>query len=155
MTRTCGPALVLTAVVSDAALAGLSWTVSAVVYPAFRRVPAEAWAAYHEQHSSGMARLILVPWAAEAAAAIGLVLLRPPGVPRGIALAHAGCVGSTAALTALGAVPLHQRLGAGPKPTAVAALLRVHAWRTAAWSAASALSVEILRRCIAGNTTRG
>lgn len=144
MTRTPGTGLLLTAVVSDAALAGLSWTVSAVVYPAFRRVPREAWAAYHEQHSTGMARLILVPWAAEAAAAVGLVTSRPPGVPRGLALAHAGCVGSTAALTALGAVPLHRQLGAGADPVVIRRLLRVHAGRTAAWTAAAVLSVVLL-----------
>lgn len=155
MPRTSPSALVVTAVVSDAALAGLSWTVTVVVYPAFRRVPPQAWAAYHEQHSAGMARLILVPWAAEAAAAVGLVVARPPGVARALALAHAGCVGATAALTALGAVPLHQRLGAGAEPAAIARLVRVHAWRTAAWSAAAALSVEILRRLPAGSASQG
>ncbi|GAA1906737.1 hypothetical protein GCM10009737_04420 [Nocardioides lentus] len=93
--------------------AGFQLTVTLVVYPAFRRVPAAAWSGFHDGHSRGIAPLVGVLYAGLLAAAAGVLVVGPRGP--GLWLGLAG-VGLALATTALVAAPTHGRLGDGPEP---------------------------------------
>jgi len=128
----------LLAVAAGLVLAGVSWTVQVVVYPAFRRVPAAAWPAYHAAHSAAMVRLLALPWAAQGVAT-GWLLATRPG--EALVWVHAGLTAVPVALTVAAAVPLHQRLAGGPAEALLHRLARVHALRTAAWTAAAGVAL--------------
>lgn len=116
------------AVVVAAALhAGFQLTVSLVVYPAFARVPAASWSAFHAGHSRGIAPLVGVLYAALLATAAGALVVGP--VTPALLVGLAG-VGLALATTALVAAPTHGRLGAGPDPALLARLRRADAVRT-------------------------
>ena len=131
----------LLAAVSGWYLLGLSVTVALVVYPAFARVGAVEWPAYHRQHSSTITRAVGPAWLVEGVATVGWLVQRAGGNGSGwltvLALVHAVAAAATVALTVAGAVPRHQALAGGFDPVAHGRLLTAHHWRTAAWALAA------------------
>jgi hypothetical protein len=141
-----GRSLLLANLALALTLSGLIWTIQVVHYPLFARVGAQAFAAYHAEHSARITALVGPLMLAELALAGLLVLARPPGLPAWLPLASAACVAVAWGATMFFAVPLHARLGARPDPELIAALVRVNWARTAAWTARSALLlVAVLR----------
>jgi len=131
----------LLAVAAGLVLAGVSWTVQVVVYPAFRRVPAAAWPAYHAAHSAAMVCLLALPWAAQGVATTWLLATRPG---EALVWVHAVLTALPVMLTVAGAVPLHSRLAGNPDQALLRRLARVHALRTAAWTGAAGVALLLL-----------
>lgn len=127
----------LLAAVSGWYLLGLSVTVALVVYPAFARVGAAEWSAYHRQHSSAITRAVGPAWLVEGAASVGWLLQRASADGDGwltaLALVHAVAAAASVVLTVAGAVPRHQALAGGFDAVAHGRLLSAHRWRTVAW----------------------
>ncbi len=120
-------------------LIGLIWTVQVVHYPSFGLVGAAEWAAFHRAHTTRMTWVVMAPMVAE-------LLLGGWLAARGGAVAG-GWLGWAAfalvlvawAHTGLVAVPLHNRLAAGPDAVLVAALVRTNWVRTVAWTLRAAI----------------
>lgn len=105
---------------------GFQLTVSVVVYPALARVPEEEWATAHASHSRRIAPVVGLVYLNLVIACAGAVI---NAASYAVWLAVAGTVGAFA-VTAFLAVPLHQRLGAGPDPVLTQRLLRADWART-------------------------
>ena len=131
--------------VATAVLTGVGWVVQLVVYPGFARVGRGEWAVYHAAHLRGITRVVAVPWAAQGASTVALLVAPPPGqllFTLVLGLLAAGAV----AATVLGAVPAHGRLssGAGAPEREVATLLRANLARTLAWTVATGSAAALL-----------
>ena len=98
--------------VAVSALAGLSWVVQLVVYPAFLLVgETSAWRAFHDAHGRAMAQVVALPWAVQGATLAVLLLGgRPAGVPLVLVLLAAALGAATVLVTVVESVPLHGRL---------------------------------------------
>ncbi|MGY1605815.1 MULTISPECIES: DUF1772 domain-containing protein [unclassified Geodermatophilus] len=96
-----------------AAYAGFQWTVRALVYPQFARVPPEAFPAYERAHQRLIAWVVGPLFAGQAVTTLWLLAARPAGTPLLPVLASGGCLALVLAVTALVAVPLHRQLAAG------------------------------------------
>lgn len=135
--------------VAVAALAGLSWVVQVVVYPAFLVVgPTPAWPEHHARHSARIAAVLLLPWAVQGATLAWLLLRPPPGVPSWLMVLAAALGLGTVVHTVAVAVPLHRRLGSGFSRPVAEHLVRTNRWRTALWTAGlvCALAMALLSR---------
>lgn len=124
---TAATAWALAWLVATAVHAGFQLTVSLVVYPAFARVPASAWADFHAGHSRGIAPLVGVLYAGLLATAAGVLVAGPVGAWLVVALVG---VALSLGTTALVAAPTHGRLGPGPDPALLRRLRRADAVRT-------------------------
>ncbi len=119
-------------------LVGLIWTIQIVHYPLFLRVGAQEWAQFHAEHSARITVLVAPLMLAEVALAVWLGMVAPPE-RRLLAWVSVGLVGAAWLSTAFLSVPLHNRLGAGPDPTLLAALVQTNWPRTLAWTLRGAL----------------
>ncbi|MBO1756290.1 hypothetical protein [Allobranchiibius sp. CTAmp26] len=100
--------------------AGFQATVTALVYPALARVPADRWTVEHDRHSRSITPLVGVVYLALAGATVWILAAdRGPWSYAGAVLAL-----GVALVTGLGAAPLHGRL-ASPDPVLTRRLLRV------------------------------
>lgn len=86
--------------------AGFQLTVTALVYPALSRVPADRWASEHARHSRAIVPLVGIVYVLLAGAVIWLLL----GDHTGSTYAGAIVAAAIAAVTAFGAAPIHGRL---------------------------------------------
>ncbi len=126
-------------------LAGLVWVVQLVVYPSFLRVgPTAAWPDVHAEHSRGITRVVVLPWAVQGVCCAVLLVRRPDGVPLWLALLAAALGLATVLLTALVQVPLHTRLGRAYDERAARRLLRSNRLRVLAWTGAAATGLAML-----------
>jgi hypothetical protein len=128
--------LLLVHLVASTALAAVGWLVQVVVYPSFALVGAAEWDRFHARHQRVIGLVVGPPWLAQGVVVVLLTLAT--GVPGAVlaALALAGV-----ALTVLGAVPEHQRLGPGGD---LRRLLRANLARTLVWTAGAALTAVLL-----------
>ena len=129
-----GPFWLVVHLMAAAVLAGVGWVVQLVVYPAFRLVGPDAWAAYHRAHTQAIARVVAVPWLVQGVSTA--VLLLSSG-DRLVAVVLAALALVTVVSTVLTAVPAHGRLAAAPDPGDVTLLLRANLVRTLAWTASA------------------
>ena len=122
---------------SAAYMAGVSWLVSLVVYPAFALVGAGEWAAYHRAHRLRITPVVLPGMVIELVTSGWLVVAPPGGLDVDATLAWVGLVlaAGTWALTGLVAVPDHDRLERSRDLAVAARLTRRHHARTLLWSA--------------------
>ena len=99
-----------TALVTAAAIHfGFQTTVTALVYPALSRVPAEQWASAHRAHSRGITPVVAVVYGALALTGVWSLFSGPGGWT----LAALAAVGLTVLVTAAIAAPAHGRLANG------------------------------------------
>lgn len=126
--------------VTVAVLAGVGWVVQIVVYPAFALVGDAEWPEYHRHHQQAIARTVLLPWLGQGVSTVALLLggLTAPVVALAVLAA------ATVVLTVTGAIPAHTRLTSTPSPAALRSLLRANLWRTASWTASTALAAVAL-----------
>jgi hypothetical protein len=115
-----------------AAYAGFQWTVRALVYPQFALVPPAAFPAYERRHQQRISRVVGPLFAGQGVTTLWLLADRPQGTPLPAVLAGAACLAVVLAATALGAVPLHRRLGQAWEDGAHRRLLRVDTVRAVA-----------------------
>ena len=124
------------------AMTGLIWFVQVVHYPLMADVDAQAFAAYHREHSR-LTTLVVGPlMLVEAGAALWIAfdrLAAPFASWLGLALL-AVVWGATMFLS----VPRHNDLAVGFDATAHASLVATNWIRTAGWSARAALSLWML-----------
>jgi hypothetical protein len=125
-----------------AAMAGLSWTVQLTTYPAFRAVAPERWQEHHARHSSAMVRLVALPWLGQGATSL-LLLLDPPG-PLWLSSLAAALGLATVVVTVAWSVPCHSALADAYDDEVVDRLLRSHRWRTALWTAGTAVALALV-----------
>ena len=130
--------------VAVALLTGVGWVVQLVVYPAFRLVGPDEWAAYHAAHRRAITLVVGLPWMVQAVSTVAL-LLDPPGgrLVAAVFLAALGVV--TVAATVAVAVPAHDRLTALHRDRDLTVLLRANLVRTLAWTGSTALTAVMLR----------
>jgi hypothetical protein len=125
-------------------LCGLIWTIQLVHYPLFAAVGAGAWTDYEREHQRRITVLVAPLMVANVALAAAVLLAGGPDAAlRGLDAALA-----LAVFTATGTVysGLHRRLGGGWDATLGARLVRLNWWRTAAWSAQTAIAALIVAR---------
>ena len=121
-----------------AAYAGFQWTVRALVYPQFVLVPPAAFPAYERRHQQLISRVVGPLFAGQGVTTLWLLADRPEGTPLAAVLSGAACLAVVLGVTALGAVPLHRRLGETWDHVAHRRLLRVDTVRTVAATAGTA-----------------
>ncbi len=129
-------ALLVVHLVACTALAAVGWLVQVVVYPSFALVGAAEWDGFHTRHQRVIGFVVGPPWLAQGVVVVLLTLAT--GLPGAVlaALALAGV-----ALTVLGAVPEHQRLGPGGD---LRRLRRANLARTLVWTLSAALTAVLL-----------
>jgi uncharacterized PurR-regulated membrane protein YhhQ (DUF165 family) len=128
-------------------LCGLSVTVGLVVYPSFSSVDDERWITFHQRHSQRISYAVALPWLVEAVGLSIWLIADPRSTWLDWTLSALGALASVL-LTIAGAIPAHQRLGAGFDQVVSARLIKIHWWRTGAWivsaGAATAALLSIL-----------
>ena len=126
------------------AMVGVIWMVQLVQYPGFRLVGAEAFRAYHAQHSTRITMIVGPLMLVEGLAALALLRWRPDGV--GIAPVLAGLVLLAVALgtTMFVSVPLHGELAGGFDASAADRIVGTNWIRTVAWTARGGLAAWLL-----------
>ncbi len=111
---------------------GFQATVTAVVYPALARVPAERWADAHRAHTRAITPVVAAVYGALVLAG-GWALVSGPGA---WTLAALAATAVAVLVTAVAAAPAHGRLGAGHDRDRIRRLLRADRVRAAAAAAA-------------------
>jgi hypothetical protein len=127
-----------------AAYAGFQWTVRAVVYPQFALVPPDVFPAYESRHQQRITRVVGPLFAGQGVTTLWLLAARPEGTPLLPVLLGAACLAVVLGATALGAVPLHRRLGTAWDDAAYRRLLRVDTLRAVAATVGTAAALAAL-----------
>jgi hypothetical protein len=138
--------LLLTHLASTLVLVGIIWTVQVVHYPLMALVGAERFIAYEAAHSPRMAAVVMIPWTAQGATTLGLLITQPPGIPTWLLIGAAVAAAVPVLVTVSASVPAHVRLGSGFDPAVHRRLVRTNWLRTAAWTAHAPLAVAMLVR---------
>lgn len=113
------------------AMLGVIWLVQLLVYPGFRRISPQEWAAHHREHSTRIS-FVVVPLMLSELCAATLLALTEFSFATGAA---AGCV-AVAWISTFGIqVPLHGQLSRAHDRAAIERLVRSNWIRTAAWTA--------------------
>jgi hypothetical protein len=136
--------LVLTHLVSTLILVGVIWTVQLVHYPLMSLVGEDCFVAYEAAHAPRMAAVVMLPWTLQGVTTLGLLVVRPDGVPLLLLVAAAVAATVPVLVTVVASVPAHVRLGSGFDPEVHRALVRTNWLRTLAWSAHAPVAVAIL-----------
>ena len=111
----------------------LIWLVQLVIYPAFASIAPERFVRWHAGYTRTVTWIVAPPMLGQAGLLGWLVVVRPGA----LTLIAAVSVAVAWAVTAQGAVPLHDRLQAnGPDPELVQSLVTANWIRTAAWTVA-------------------
>lgn len=126
--------------VVDAFLLALTWVVQLIVYPGFRCVDAAANEQWHRAYTARIVVLTMPTMVAQLALH-GIIALNG-GVWAWLAFAG---VLITWGLTFGRAVQLHQQIGSrGPLPELIDRLIRVHSFRTVAWTLVFLIQIKRL-----------
>jgi hypothetical protein len=138
--------LAQTHLASTLVLIGIIWTVQLVHYPLMALVGEEHFIAYEAAHAPRMAAVVMLPWTLQGISTLGLLLVRPSGVPLVLLLAAAVISAIPVLVTVLASVPAHARLCAGFDARVHHRLVRSNWLRTLAWTAQAPIAVAILVR---------
>lgn len=143
-----GEAVLWAHAASTALMTGLVLFVAVVHYPLFARVsPGDptGFIRYEVEHASRTSFVVGPLMLVEAATAIGILMLRPAGVPGWMAVLSVVLLAVVWGVTFLGAVPMHQRLALGFDASAHRVLLIWNWVRTAAWCGRAVLAFAMVR----------
>ena len=121
-------------------MVGLIWFVQTVHYPLFRAIGNESFSAYHEEHSSRISKLLVLPALTELITAAGLLWVRPSDVPLPAVLVGGALLAAIWIVTLLVQVPQHRRLAAGSGLLQVR-LVEANWVRTALWTVRGSLVI--------------
>ncbi len=136
--------LVLGNLIATLVMVGVIWFVQIVHYPLFAKVSREAFQAYEAAHTQWTTYVVLPPMLLEAMAAVGLVILGPSEVSRGLAWAGLVLVAINWLSTFLVQVPCHNQLMKQFEPSVHQRLVMTNWIRTIAWSLHSVVIVLIV-----------
>lgn len=128
------------------AYAGFQVTITVLVYPQLAAIGRSAPGVFtdHEARHSTRTAVIVGPLFAALVGATGWLVVSDPSSP--LAWAAAACTAVVLAVTALAAVPRHDRLRRGFDPAVMARLQRVDAVRAVAALAQVAIAVLLMVR---------
>jgi hypothetical protein len=115
-------------------MTGLIWFVQVVHYPLFAAVGRQAFSTYEQRHTSRTTWVVAPPMLVEAATAVLLFWLRPPGVSDWQLWTGVILVAAIWLSTALLQVPGHQALSNGFDAVVHHRLVSTNWIRTVAWS---------------------
>ena len=130
--------------VSTLMLVGIIWTVQVVHYPLMALVGEDRFVDYEAAHSPRMAAVVMIPWTVQGLTTLGLLSMRPPGVPTSLTVAAAAMATIPVVVTVLASVPAHVALGSGFDAAVHRRLVRTNWIRTVAWTAHAPVAVAIL-----------
>ena len=125
-------------------MTGIAWTIHGVHYPLFVHVADDRWGAFHAEHSRRITRVVGVPWAVEGLTTAALLVARPAGVAWWPIAVIALCAATTVVATITLAIPVHQRLAAGPDVNLVRRLVATGLVRTLAWTADGVITAFVV-----------
>ena len=120
-------------------MTGVIWFVEVVHYPLFGRVGADAFRAYHADHTRLTTRVVLVPMVVELLTSAYLAWDRPAGFGPTLAWAGLALAIATWGVTFFLSVPAHDSLAGGFDSTWHRSLVGTNILRAIAWSLHSAL----------------
>ena len=126
--------LLLSHVAATWHMTGVIWFVQIVHYPLFAATGTEGFSAYERRHTSLTTWVVAPPMLVEAATAVLLIWLRPPGVLTWQLWAGVILVAVIWLSTALLQVPCHQLLTNGFDAVVHQRLVSTNWIRTVAWS---------------------
>jgi hypothetical protein len=118
-------------------MVGLIWTIHTVHYPLFAHVGSDSYVEFQASHVDRIGKLLLVPWAAEGATALLLLIwawrqrdqaLLPPLVIGGLAM------GVVLVVSGFFSAPAHADLANGFVPEVHDRLMKADLVRTLAWT---------------------
>ena len=121
------------------ALLGVIWLVQLVVYPTFRHIQPEAFAAHHRHHVRRIAPVVIPLLLGELAGTVWFLFAPPPAPPAAPVLAV--CTLTAWLSTFLIQVPLHRLLAQGHDRLRIEKLIASNWIRTMAWTGKAALLV--------------
>jgi hypothetical protein len=110
----------------------LIWLVQIIIYPAFDRIPAEDFRAFHRWYTVRIAAIVAPPMIGEALLTLHWIWSQPRATP---ALAATTLVAVVWLSTFGLQVPLHRRLQQGKAEDLIRRLVATNWVRTLAWSA--------------------
>jgi hypothetical protein len=121
---------------------GVGWQAQLVSYPFFGTVPAEHFAAYHEQYNQAIPLVVIAPGFLSFLAGVAFLWTRPRDVPRPAAAVVAGTGLVSLLATVLWAIPMHDRLDQiGQSAATLDSLLQANLVRSLALTAGTAALV--------------
>jgi hypothetical protein len=122
--------------------AGIGWQAQLVSYPFFGTVPAEHFAAYHQQYNQAIPVVVILPGFLSFLAGIAFLWARPRDVSRPAAAVVAGTGLVSLLATALWAIPMHDRLDQlGQSAATLDSLLQANLLRSLALTAGTVVLV--------------
>jgi hypothetical protein len=121
---------------------GVGWQAQLVSYPFFGTVPAEHFAAYHQQYNQAIPVVVILPGFLSFLAGVAFLWTRPRDVPRPAAAVVAGTGLVSLLATVLWAIPMHDRLDQiGQSAATLDSLLQANLVRSLALTAGTAVLV--------------
>lgn len=130
---------------ASVAMVGVMWTVQLVVYPQFRSVPADGFAAYVADHSVRITHVLALFAPLEVLLALLVFVLRPGGVSGSSALAGGLVLVVAWVATGLYYAPLHGELQTGGyDPDLIEQLINTNWLRTGLWTIRGVLALSFL-----------
>jgi hypothetical protein len=127
-------AVLLGNVVAAAFMTGLIWLVQMVHYPLMAGWQHDGFGGWESLHRARIGPVVVPAMLFEGAAAVALLVRRPPRGPRWVAWAAAGLLLVVWGSTFLLQVPCHELLSAGWDPAVHARLVATNWIRTAGWT---------------------
>ncbi len=126
---------------------GVIWPTQSVTYPLFRRVPEDAFLAYHLFYNRRITASVIIPGFLSFLAPFALLFFRPPSVTLWMAILSAAFGGLALFVSVALEIPRHIQLQRQGKSDAVIQGLIVNNWlRTFAITAQTILSLWFLSR---------
>lgn len=125
-------------------MVGLIWVVQLVLYPAFRFVPWESFAAFEAAHTRRMGLLLAVPAPVEIVTGALLVWERPSTVPAALVLVAGAILAALWIVTALVQAPIHGKLSGGKDAALIERLISSNRVRTGLWTVRGGLVIVML-----------
>ena len=139
-----GIVVLLVALISSAAMAGVIAAVQLIIYPSFIEVSPERFVAFHEWYSIRIGWIVGVLMPVELIAAVMSTRVLSVGRMRWLAWLAIGLVGAIWVVTALVQVPQHGALSNGYDALVIESLVVGNWTRFWLWQAKAAVSIYLL-----------
>ncbi|MEM9189658.1 MAG: hypothetical protein AAGF12_10815 [Myxococcota bacterium] len=110
------------------------WFVQLVHYPLFAKVGAASFGEFERAHVSKISLIVVPAMLVELASAVGLVMIRTPGVRLWESWLGLALLLFIWATTFFVQVPIHEQLGQGFDPSTIRRLVGSNWFRTIAWT---------------------
>ena len=136
--------VVIAALVSSAAMAGVIAAVQLIIYPSFFDIPSGSFVAYHQWYSEKITKIVGPLMVVELGTSFLSVAVFPAGRWRYLAVVSAGFAIALWAVTGLVQLPQHSRLSNGYNAEIIENLVRGNWIRLWLWQVKLVISVFLL-----------